>query len=81
MGDRLPFQLIKTVQRDADFALRTGAQVVFQRLTHGVPGVKTGLVKAVQVQLKTFRLNQIDAGVVQFHMTNGDLRHAFRVQP
>ena len=74
VGYRLPFQFVKAVQRHADIALSAGAQIVFQRLAYRVPGIKTRLVKTVQVQLKAFRLNQIYAGVIQLHMTDRDLR-------
>lgn len=54
MGDRLSFQLIKTMKLHANVALRAGAQIALQRLAHRLPGVKARLVKAVQIQFKTF---------------------------
>ncbi len=54
MGDRLSFQLIKTMKPHANVALRAGAQIALQRLAHRLPGVKARLVKAVQIQFKAF---------------------------
>ena len=51
---RLPFQFVKAVQRHADIALSAGAKIVFQCLAYRIPGIKTRLVKTVQVKLKAF---------------------------
>ena len=81
MGDRLPFKLIESVQRNLDLALGAGAEIAGQSGLNFLPVGEAGLVEAVQVQFKAFRFHQIDGGIAQFHVADGDLRQAFGVQP
>ncbi len=52
MGDRLSFQLIKTMKLHANVALRAGAQIALQRLAHRLPVSKRVWLKLFRYSLK-----------------------------
>lgn len=80
-GNRLAFQFIQAVERYLHLPLRAGAEIASQRLCNVLPAGETGLVKAVEIELKAFRLHQIEAGIGQLDVADSYLRQTFAVQP
>ncbi len=76
-----PSSSSRAVERYLHLPLRAGAEIASQGLCNVLPAGETGLVKAVEIELKAFRLHQIEAGIGQLDVADSYLRQTFAVQP